>query len=132
MHDLFGVVRLLIERRDDRIGDDVVDKAGTGRAGKAEIARLDRSGESQDAERNIGSGPSGDGDMTRERSMSCAASSSLLRVTSAKRSNAPTSRARMSPRRRARTTHRSPRSARGQRTYRRSDAPSRRRKSAER
>jgi hypothetical protein len=35
MHDLFGVVGLLIERRDDRIGDDVVDEAGTGRTGKA-------------------------------------------------------------------------------------------------
>ena len=33
MNDFFGVVRLLIKWRDDRVGDDVVDEVGTRRTG---------------------------------------------------------------------------------------------------
>ena len=42
MNDLFGIVRLLVEREDDRVGDDVVDEVRPCRAGKSEIAHLDR------------------------------------------------------------------------------------------
>src|SRR5262245_259788 len=42
MHDLLGIVRLLLNRQDDRVDNDVVDEIRAGRPGKSEIAGLNR------------------------------------------------------------------------------------------
>ena len=42
MHDLFIEITLMLHRRDERVGDDVVDEVSAHRAGIAEIVHLDR------------------------------------------------------------------------------------------